>query len=94
MILPLKEGAEVTVTETTGDYYVTSVAVNSGTAEETNSKDITVSDDATVDFIHYFPAVAPTGVVSRVAPYALMLGAGIALLVVLLIKKRKKKDDE
>ncbi len=45
----------------------------------------------TVAFTNTFELISPTGVVVRVAPYALLLGCGIALL---MVTRRRRAEDE
>ena len=100
-------GGTVTVTETNNspDVYkvkageaadgatlLTEAPVLAGnTSNATTSKNLT--DKVQIYFTNTLDAISPTGYVSRFAPYALILVAGIALLIV--AKKRKPaKDDE
>lgn len=46
-----------------------------------------------IDITNTMETISPTGVVLRVAPYALMLGAGIILLVVLKSRKNKAAEE-
>ena len=48
----------------------------------------------TVAYANVMTQISPTGVVLRIAPYAIMLGAGVALFIVLVAKRRKQNDDE
>ena len=63
------------------------------TALQKTANDNTVKADAnmTVTFTNTLLTISPTGVVLRVAPYVLMLAAGVVLLV--LSRKRKKAAD-
>ncbi len=60
--------------------------------EETANANAAASDNVTVTFTNTLLTISPTGVALRVAPYVLMLGAGIFLLV--LTKRRKNKEEE
>lgn len=58
-----------------------------------NDKTVVADENMTVTFTNTLLQISPTGYVSRFAPYALILVAGIVLLIV--AKKRKPaKDDE
>lgn len=50
-----------------------------------NANKITVTNN--------LPEISPTGVVLRVAPYAIMLGAGIALFIILKVRKNKAVEE-
>ena len=50
--------------------------------------------DSTVTFTNNMEVISPTGVVMRFAPYALILAAGMVLMVVAMKRKVKREDDE
>lgn len=52
------------------------------------------TDAKQVKFTNTLLQISPTGIVLRVAPYLLMLAAGIALVVILVAKRRKHTDEE
>lgn len=99
----LPTGATFTVTETndvTGTTYSVTHAIDGTSTEDGNkytggtaTADVTtVAKDTahTVAFINELVIISPTGVVMRVAPYALMLIGGIVLLV---ISRRRKAEE-
>lgn len=69
------------------------IANTNAVAAKNFSASDTAHSGANVKFTNTLQLISPTGYVSRFAPYALILVAGIALLIV--AKKRKPaKDDE
>ena len=50
--------------------------------------------DSTVTFTNNMEVISPTGVVMRFAPYALILAAGMVLMVAAMKRKVKREDDE
>lgn len=69
---------------TSGNSTTGTIAVNAQTAGSEADKTVAVTNDMKI--------ISPTGVVLRVAPYILMLAAGIALLVIGL-KRRSSKEE-
>ena len=49
--------------------------------------------DTTVAWTNEINIVSPTGVVIRIAPYALMLAAGVTLFIILAVRRRKTKEN-
>ena len=70
---------------------LTEAIVLAGTSAAATT-DVTLSAKSEIDFTNTLTEISPTGVVMRFAPYALMLAAG--LLIVILGKRRKNKDED
>ena len=68
------------------------VLVTSNTASSEVKKAGIAADAASLKFTNNLENISPTGVVLRIAPYVLILAAGIALL--LISRKRKDKEEE
>lgn len=90
------EGYTVAIAKTDSEWAaVPTIADN--TSAVTNKVDntkitATLKDsDATIKYTNTRNSISPTGVVLRVAPYAIILGAGIFFL---LVSKRRKEESE
>jgi len=59
-----------------------------------NARTAGPATDKIVIFHNSLKLISPTGIVMRFAPYALILGAGIVLLIVALKRKSRKHDDD
>ena len=46
----------------------------------------------TIAFTNNLEQISPTGVALRFAPYAIMLGAGVALFIILKVRKNKAAE--
>lgn len=83
-----------------GNAPTTAVAQGTKATYESTKASISTSvgsDDNTahsVAITNTLLTISPTGVALRIAPYAIMLGAGVALFIVLMVKRRKQNDDE
>ena len=104
--LPASTTATVTETNDTADLYTVTAADVNGTVAmtetSTGSKVYTTADDAitigpansetnTLVVTNTLDEVSPTGVIVRYAPYIIMLGAAVALVV--LVNKSKRHNE-
>ena len=69
-----------------------SMAANSTSATTYTDFKVDYEDSALIEFTNIMESVSPTGYVTRFAPYALILVAGIVLLII--ATKHKKNTDE
>lgn len=69
--------------------------VKDATASLTPAFDVKTNDvaDQTITFTNNMADISETGVVLRFAPYALMLGAGVALFIILKVRKNKAVEE-
>ncbi len=100
-------GASVSITESnnTADSYqvkagtsangadlLTEAIVNSSTVSNATTA-VTLADKTDIYFTNTLDTVSQTGVVLRFAPYAIMLGAGVALFIILKVRKNKAVEE-
>jgi len=85
-----------TVAATKGD-----IALDDGALETNDTASVSPAfnvkkndvKDQTITFTNTMADVSETGVVLRFAPYALMLGAGVALFIILKVRKNKAVEE-
>ncbi|MCR5352683.1 MAG: hypothetical protein K6D98_00075 [Clostridiales bacterium] len=89
-------GTTYNVSTTGGDTNLTNESVanpnNSGNAIANAQTALVANTDETIAFTNSLLLISPTGYVARIAPYAMIFGGGIALLV--LSKKYKREEEE
>ena len=87
--------ADVTLTAETPSVKaeLADILIDAGKAH--TAADDSQSSEATTlaHFKNFLPEISPTGVVLRVAPYAIMLGAGVVLFIVLKLRKNKAVEE-
>ena len=83
----------VTATSTVGSEAATTVFTKASKAPNATAatSSVSITDKTVIAFTNELIAVSPTGVVLRVAPYALMLGVG--LFLVLFSRRRKNRAE-
>lgn len=95
MTIALPDGTYA-VSEDTEEYYTTTISTNGGTAVEALQQEITLSSgqtSASVEFINYRPATAPTGIGFHTLPFLIMLFAGLLLVCGMTMPFRPKKKE-
>lgn len=92
MTITLIKGHSYTVTETAEFGYTAQMKLGEGTAETTNSKVFTLENDTELEVTNDYPPPSPTGVDLRVAPYALMLLMGLALMMGLRYGEKRQMN--
>lgn len=88
---------QVTTTEadTNVDEQITGTAAGVASSDaEFEAQEIAELESKTADFTNTMLLISPTGIVMRVAPYLLMLAAGVALLVIFMVKRRKHVEED
>lgn len=92
----LPKGQEIIFTEANDDYHTT--WMQNGEQAATGSRaTVILTDDAELEIINEYNAIAPTGIETAEAPFQwILLFGGLLLAAVLVLKRRKsiKKDDE
>ena len=69
------------------------VASNSAIVNSTTA-DTAASASKTIAFTNTLELISPTGIVMRVAPYLLMLAAGVALFVIFAVRRRRHNEED
>ena len=106
-ITGIPKGAKVSVVETnnTADSYKVKAGsaadgadllAEKNVAKETaadKTKDVELTEKKDIYFTNTLNTVSQTGVVLRFAPYAIMLGAGVALFIILKVRKNKAVEE-
>ena len=92
MTITLPIGVAYTIAETPEYGYTTTWKQGEGEAQEGVTAAITLMEDATIEFTNDRPAVSPTDVRLNLAPFALMLAAGLMLLLIARRRRQGAKD--
>jgi len=84
------EGYKVEVTDINPDAGSYSWIGANGSAEAFGNSEATIigKNDTTVGFTNTLSSISPTGVIIRIAPYAMMLGIGVVFLLMSLRRRR------
>lgn len=107
VLVAVKEGVDAaeqyTITYTaanfaSGDATNAAISAVSGTDTYVDAGTVVVNKKtdakaATITYTNNRDAISPTGVVLRIAPYAIMLGAGVVLFIILKSRKNKAVEE-
>ena len=63
------------------------------TAVYAQATTVTADSNYAVQFTNKLAVISPTGIAFRIAPYALMLVAGVTLVIILAARRRKTKEN-
>lgn len=95
--MPLTLALQVVETVAGLDGYTTTATVtdmnNPDTATNRQASGTVKGENGTMTITNTRTTISPTGVVLRVAPYAIMLGAGVVLFIILKSRKNKAVEE-
>lgn len=87
--LKIPHGCEYTITEATVFGYETKVQIDDGTAENTNEVTDILDNDSKVIFTNTKDTLIPTGVVTTILPFALMILLAGSAAAFFFVKRRR-----